>query len=293
MPLPSPDLAAFRNARIEYANTENGRIAFRRFGSGPALVLVHGWPVSGATYRHIIPILAREFTCIVVDLLGTGSSEWNEKYTFTFAEHAESVKCVVNALDLKSYALLGQDTGATTARLVAASDPRVRALVMANTEIPNHRPPYVPLYIHIAKSAALWRSVRLSMRVPFLRRSALGLGGCFADASRLEGEFHALFVVPMLEEGRASDGQRRYLAGIDWKVVDGLPDIHRRIKAPVLLVWGAEDPTFPLRRAEAMVRQFPQISGIRAIRNARLLVHEEQPEAFAKHTLDFLRTQRL
>ena len=287
---PSPALAAFREARVEYADVENGRIAFRRFGSGPPLVMVHGWPVSGATYRHILPALAREYSCIVVDLLGTGSSEWTDKFTFTFAEHAQSVRAVVDALGLESYALLGQDTGATAARLLAASDRRVRALVMANTEIPKHRPPYVPLYVHIAKSRALWSNVRLTMRVPFLRRSALGLGGCFADLSHLDGEFHDLFVSILLEPGRAGDGQRRYLAGIDWNVVDALPATHAQIQVPVLLIWGADDPTFPLALAKKMSTQFPALAGVRVIEGARLLVHEERPEAFAKHALEFLKT---
>src|SRR5207247_4370518 len=78
------------------------------------------------------------------------------------------------------------------------------------------------------------------------RHSSLGYGGCFADRSLIDGAFHQLFVAPLIERPRALEGELRRLRGIQWPVVDRLDEVQARIAAPVKLIWGAEDPTFPL-----------------------------------------------
>ena len=46
--------------------------AYRRVGVGPDVLFVHGWPVSGATFRTLLPHLVDHVTCHVVDLPGAG-----------------------------------------------------------------------------------------------------------------------------------------------------------------------------------------------------------------------------
>ena len=43
-------------------------------GSGPALVLLHGWPQSWYEWRNVIPALAERFTVVAPDLRGLGDS---------------------------------------------------------------------------------------------------------------------------------------------------------------------------------------------------------------------------
>lgn len=57
---------------------------------------------------------------------------------------------------------------------------------------------------------------------------------------------------------------------------------------PVAFFWGAADPTFPVARAQAMTRQFPNVVAFHAIDKGKLLVHEEQPDTLAKLFLEFL-----
>ena len=56
---------------------------------------------------------------------------------------------------------------------------------------------------------------------------------------------------------------------------------------PVRLIWGADDPTFPLARAREMLKQFPDANLVE-IPRARLLVHEERPAEVARAVLEFL-----
>jgi pimeloyl-ACP methyl ester carboxylesterase len=131
--------------------------------------------------------------------------------------------------------------------------------------------------------------MRTLLRVPALRRSRMGFGGCFVDLGRIDGEFHEIFVAPLLASERRLEGARRYLAGIDWQLVDGLARRHREIAAPVLFVWGEDDPTFPIERARSMVSQLADCRGLVPVPRARLLVHEEQPARVAEAALPFLR----
>ncbi|MDQ3811985.1 MAG: alpha/beta hydrolase, partial [Chloroflexota bacterium] len=51
------------------------RIAYDRVGSGPPLLLLHGWPQTRRMWRRVVPALAERFTVIAADLRGYGDSE--------------------------------------------------------------------------------------------------------------------------------------------------------------------------------------------------------------------------
>src|SRR5262249_56458727 len=53
-----------------------GRVATWRFGKGPDLVAIHGWPLHAATWRTLLPGLADHFTVHLLDLPGSGKTEW-------------------------------------------------------------------------------------------------------------------------------------------------------------------------------------------------------------------------
>lgn len=64
-------------ASIDLYHIEDATISLRIFGQGPALVLIHGFPVHGYTWRKLPPTLSERFTCYVVDLPGLGDSDWS------------------------------------------------------------------------------------------------------------------------------------------------------------------------------------------------------------------------
>lgn len=275
-----------------FADVGSARIAWRSVGRGEPLLLVHGWPFSSWSFRHVLPRLAEHFTCFLPDTPGLGETEWKDTHDFRFAAQAESLRRFADALDLPDYSILAFDTGATIARQLALIDPaRVRRLVLMNTEIPGHRPPWIPLFQRSVGLPGSRASMRLLLRTRALRRSALGFGGCFFDRSRIEdADFLAGTVAPLLASDRRLEGAQRYLAGIDWDLVDGLARRHAEIAAPVLFVWGEDDPTFPIERARPMTAQLRDCRGLVAIPRARLLVHEERPDAVADAALPFLRS---
>lgn len=274
---------------VRWFDGAGSRLAYRVAGAGPALVLVHGYPVHGETWRKLLPELARHFTCYVPDLPGLGLTEWRSDTDFTFPGHARALRQWIDGLDLESYALLAHDTGGTVARCLADADTaRVRHLAIINTEMPGHRPPWIPLYRHLAALPGAAMSFRMLLRQRWFRRSPLGLGGCFVDHDLLDGDFHARFIAPLLASPRRMQGSLNYLRGIGWDVVDGMREVHGRLRMPVQLLWGSDDPTFPLPLGRAMATQFPTPAAFVPIPRSALLPHEEQPDLVLRSLLEFL-----
>jgi len=262
--------------------------AYRSFGKGPNLVLIHGWPFHGATYRFLIPTLAEHFTCIVPDLPGLGESLWEDASQLFFREQALNLGRLLDLLNIKSYNLIAHDTGATIARLVAADHKtRLGKMIILNTEMPGHRPPYIRLYQWMMKIPSASFFLKNLLKSNFYLRSPMGFGSGFHEASKINQEFKDLYLAPLQNNPLRMKGVIGYLLGIDWQVVDELPQIHAEITADVLLVWGAGDKTFPVDIAKKMVSQFKSCKGLTEINNAKLLVHEERPEELCESALDF------
>lgn len=265
-------------APARWADIGTARLAWRTFGNGPALLLVHGFPLSGFTWRKVLPELSKRHTCYVPDLPGMGETEWSEQTDFSFPGHARTLKALVDHLGLERYSVLAQDTGGTFARYLALIDgQRVEKLAIINSEVPHHRPPWIPLYQFLMLLPGTLAIFRLLLRSRLFLRSGMGFGGCFTDLSLLEGDFHEHVIVALLRSPRRMDGMRRYLRGLKWDSVDALEQGHARITMPVQLIWGADDPTFPVEYARKMVKQFPD-GRLAEIPGAKLLVHEEKPQ---------------
>jgi pimeloyl-ACP methyl ester carboxylesterase len=269
-------------------DTGTARLPCRRFGSGPALLLVHGFPLSGFTWRKLLPELSARYSCYVPDLPGMGESQWSDATDFSFPGQGRTLKALVDRLGLERYSVLAQDTGGTFARCLALEDgARVEKLALINTEIPGHRPPWIPFYQRLMRVPGSLAAFRLLLRSRAFLRSPMGFGGCFDDLGLIEGDFHEHVVEPLLRSPRRRDGLRRYLLGAKWAPVDALERDHARLAMPVRLVWGADDPTFPVELARQMVKQLPDARLVE-IPGARLLVHEEKPAEVARAVIEFL-----
>jgi haloalkane dehalogenase len=274
----------------QHLQAGDAQLAFRISGQGPALMLVHGFPLHGATWRRVLPLLSARHTCIVVDLAGCGDSEWDARTDFGFQAHARRLQALADELALPAYAVLAHDTGGTVARCLALADARVQALALINTEMPGHRPPWVRLYQQTLGWPGADRVLRTLLRWPAFVRSPTGFGGAFCDLGLLApgGEVFETFVRPLIRSPRRAEGVIRYLRGISWEVVDAMAGVHPRLRMPVQLVWGEDDPTFPIRLAREMAQQFADGRGLVAIAGTRLLPHEERPAEVAQAVLDFL-----
>lgn len=282
------DTVWFRSHPLVFADVGSAEIAYRAIGSGPPLLMIHGWPFSSLSFRGLARRLSARFTCILPDTPGLGETRWREDTPFAFASQVATMRAFVDRLGLDRYSMVAHDTGATLARLLALDDrERAGRLVIMNTEMPGHRPPWIPLYQRLAALPMTARSFGWLLRLPAFRRSSLGYGPCFEDPSLLDEDFLDCFVTPLLASARRVEGVMRYLRGIDWGRIDGLAARHRELRQGVLLVWGARDTVFPVVHARAMVAQFDGAARLVEVPDARFLVHEERPQVVAEAVTAF------
>ena len=123
---------------------------------------------------------------------------------------------------------------------------------------------------------------------PRLRRTRLILGDLFADRSLLDGEFDEFFLQPLTTNNELLAAASKVLKSFDMKKhVNHLASIHPQIDAPVQLVWGDQDPFFPVAQAREMVSTFANAE-LSEIKGSGLFCHEEDPAAVAAALLPTL-----
>jgi haloalkane dehalogenase len=273
----------------ETASVGEASVHCRRDGSGPAVVFVHGFPLSGHTWDKVVSQLRDRFTCYTPDLIGFGRSHSTSADDYSSQGQARVLRATLTLLGVESYALVGNDSGGWIARELALIDKtRVSHLLLTNTEIPFHRPPWIPMYQALAHVPGFRAVLRTFLASSALRSSPLVFGGCFHDLTNLEGEFHRRFIEPLLGSAARMEGALQFLRRMKFARLDEFHRLHRELTLPTLFVWGADDPTFPEPRAREMLRQFPNAAGFHPVKQAKLFVHEEHPQEVARHIEGFL-----
>jgi pimeloyl-ACP methyl ester carboxylesterase len=110
-------------------------LAYDRAGSGPGVVLLHGWPGDRHDYRDVTPLLADVADVTVPDLRGFGESDKHPLRpadAYSVDAQARSVVGLIEELELAPVVLAGYDVGSRVAQAVARACPdRVDALVLS------------------------------------------------------------------------------------------------------------------------------------------------------------------
>lgn len=110
------------------------RLGYRECGSGPVLVLLHGWAMSSVVFSELSAELSRDFRVLAPDLRGHGGSDPGSGYGCS--AFAADLSEWFTRLDLRHAALLGWSLGGEVALTLAAEAPlrnRLRALVLVAT----------------------------------------------------------------------------------------------------------------------------------------------------------------
>ena len=93
-------------------------------GTGPALVLLHGWPEFWLTWQPVMARLADRYTLIAPDLRGFGASDKPESDAYGPADHAADVLALLDALQrFDRVGLVGHDVGGGVMQALARMAP--------------------------------------------------------------------------------------------------------------------------------------------------------------------------
>ena len=277
----------FRRPPDQFLDVGAGEVAYRRVGTGPDVLFVHGWPVSGATFRQLLPHLSASVTCHVIDLPGAGSSRFGPDTELSVEGHIRAVRKVVDLLGLDDLAVVGHDSGGLVARHALAGDDRLRSMALIDTEHPGRLSWRFRSFLAIRYLPGGGAGLGWAVGKPRLRRNGFVLGDAFADRSHIDGEFDEFFLQPIHRDRVRRDAAMRVLRSFEGRHITELASVHERIKVPVQLVWGAEDKFFPVARARAMAETFPD-AALTVIEGAGLFCHEERPAEVAAAMLPVL-----
>jgi pimeloyl-ACP methyl ester carboxylesterase len=126
----------FRRVPLKTGVTLN--VALAGEPSGPAVILLHGFPESHRTWREIAPRLAGEFYLIMPDQRGyAGSDRPEEVDDYKGDLLVDDVFALADALSLERFALVGHDWGGGIAWAAALrGDPRITRLAIINAPHP-------------------------------------------------------------------------------------------------------------------------------------------------------------
>ncbi len=109
-------------------------LAYDRHGTGPAVLLLHGWPGDRHDWREVVAALGDGYHTVVPDLRGFGESSkpGGDPAPYGAAGQAASLFGLIEELALERPVVAGYDVGSRTAQQLARTDPeRIGALVLA------------------------------------------------------------------------------------------------------------------------------------------------------------------
>lgn len=279
-------------SRLQVNGTE---IAFDIAGTGPPVLLLHGFPQTRAMWGAIAPRLARRFTVVTADLRGYGDSAAPQgPAACSFRAMGADQLALMRELGFPRFHLVGHDRGARTAHRMALDAPEAVASLALLDIVPTLvlldrlSPQVARAYYHwffLAQPAPFPETIIGHDPDAFFESCLAGWGGAglsgFDDA-RLAA-YRAAWRRPDTIRAMCAD----YRDTLDHDLALDKGDRHRKLSCPALVLWG-EDGV--MARAFDMAASWADsLSDMRA----RALpgghfFPDEHPETTAAALLDFL-----
>lgn len=221
-----------------------------RLGSGPPVVLLHGYPDNLQIWSELAIRLADQFEVIAFDWPGMGYSEAWPGGTTPF-HMAERLHQILDELAIERASLVGMDMGGQPALVFAAAHPeQIHHLVVINSLVLWDE--NTSWEIQVLRKYGWNRFIlRKFPRLVFWRAERTFL----ARGQRLPSELKAdLWKSFSQNEVRAFIA--RLCAGYQGTLMQ-LPEEYQKITCPTLVLWGEHDQHFPLNHAKRLSAAIP------------------------------------
>ncbi len=235
----------FQQARIDTGEAE---INVVHGGSGPPVLLLHGFPQTSAMWAGIAPRLAATHTVVATDLRGYGESSCPESGPdhagYSFRAMAADQVVVMAALGHDRFAAIGHDRGARVTHRMALDHPDRVSRAAVLDVLPTHH-----VYNHVDRALATayyhWFLFIQPADLPerLIAGDPMGylhtlLGAWGSGTGHLSPDALASYERAFADPARRHAMLEDYRAGASIDLEHDTVDLDRRIGMPLLVLWG-------------------------------------------------------
>ena len=272
---------------VEKLEAGGQTLAYRDLGSGPPVLLLHGWPTSSLLWRDVMPAIAWQNRAIALDLPGFGGSDkpLGVSYDFEFFEGA--IDAFLAALEIDEVAIAVHDLGGPVGLHWALHRPdRVTRVALLNTLVYPEFSEAVLAFIR----ACMEPSMRKFNTSPEGLEAAMRLG--LAGDQGLSEE-----ALAGVREPFGTEDSREALAdaGIGLQP-EGFVDIARllpSLRVPVRVVYGEQDRILPdVADTMARVQKDVPHAVVTALPDCGHFLQEEAPQEIGELLAEFFAAPR-
>ena len=259
------------------------KLYYEDAGSGPPLLLIHGFGASTYTWRHVAPALAETHRVIAVDLKGFGQSDKPFDDRYSVFDQAELLAQLIEEKDLRNLTLVGHSFGGGIALLLALeADQRLKGRIARLVLLDSIAyPQNIPVFFRLL-DVPLVSQLGVRM-VPPAVQTRVALKIAYLDDSKIDPEEVETYAAPL----KTAAGKHAIIHSARQIVPEDIAKLSERYKTialPTLILWCDHDRIVPLEVGLKLRRTLPN-STLRLIDGCGHMPQEEQPAS----TLELLR----
>ncbi len=284
----SPMSVADFHAARRFAELPCGRIAYVERGTGPVALFIHGVPLNGFHWRHIIAGVSDMRRCIALDLMGLGYTEIGPAEDVSFTAQARMIAQFLDALGIDRVDLVGNDSGGAISQIFAAQHPhRLSSLTLTNCDVHDGWPPQQVLAVmEAARQGTLAGFFQEQLNDPEAARARFKARS-FSDTSGLTDDVIRLYYEPLLATEIRRANFHRYWTSFDCAQTVAIEPQLRKLQVPTLIVWGLADIFFDVKWARWLKKTIPGAVRLVEVPDAKLFFPEDQPDALLRPLREF------
>ena len=217
-------------------------------GSGPPVLLLHGWPQTHIEWRKVAPLLAKRFTVVATDLRGYGDSskppDGENHAGYCKRAMARDQVELMQQLGFNRFAVVGHDRGGRVAHRMALDYPTTIVQLAVLDIVPTYKlyttvtRAFATVYYHwffLIQPAPLPETLLGNSAEFFLRNSTLFRGvipGVITEEAF--AEYLKCFKDPATLHAMCED----YRAAATIDLDHDKADLDKEIQCPLLAIWG-------------------------------------------------------
>lgn len=282
------DVAGF-HARRRFADTASGRIAYVEQGLGPVALFIHGVPLNGFFWRHVMAQMQDTRRCIALDLMGLGYTQIDPRQDVSFTAQAQMVREFIDALGIDTVDLVTNDSGGGIGQIFAAHNAqRLRTLTLSNCDAHDNWPPaaFKPA-LELAREGTLID--RYAALIEDRPSRHARFTNAWSDPTVLTDEVYRTYIDPLRASAASRNNFHRYWLSFDNAQTVSIEPQLRRLKVRTLVVWALDDMYFDVRWAYWLKDTIPGVERVVEVPGAKLFFPEDRPDEFVKPLRTFLR----